>query len=107
MLISNASTPIISFDLNLNGNVKNLDDGTVQIICEGEEDIIKELLKKINIIQYPIRVENIDLIYKKSTGEYKTFDIIREEDLTIATYERLDTFVRYIREFNSKVMLKH
>ncbi|MEA3293445.1 MAG: acylphosphatase [Euryarchaeota archaeon] len=96
----------IAFNLNLNGYVKNLDDGTVQIICEGEEDIIKELLKKINIIQYPIRVENIDVVYKKSTGKYRTFEIIREEDLTTATYERMDAAVRYIREMNLNLSQK-
>jgi acylphosphatase/uncharacterized protein YoxC len=93
----------IAFNLNLNGYVKNLDDGTVQIICEGEDENIKELLKKVNITQYPIRVENIDVVYKRSTGKYKTFEIIREEDLTTATYERMDTAVRYMREMNSNL----
>jgi acylphosphatase len=93
----------IAFNLNLNGYVKNLDDGTVQIICEGEDENIKELLKKVNITQYPIRVENIDVVYKRSTGEYKTFEIIREEDLTTATYERMDAAVRYMGEMNSNL----
>lgn len=47
----------IAFNLNLNGYVKNLSDGTVEVICEGKEDDIKEFLGKINIKQYPIRVE--------------------------------------------------
>jgi len=93
----------IAFNLNLNGYVKNFDDGTMQIICEGEDENIKELLKKVNITQYPIRVENIDVVYKKSTGEYRTFEIIREEDLTTATYERMDAAVRYMREMNSNL----
>lgn len=84
----------IAFNLDLNGYVKNLDDGTVQIICEGEEDDIKELLEKINITQYPIRVEKINVVYKKPTDEYRTFDVIREEYLTTATYERMDVAVR-------------
>ena len=96
----------IAFNLNLNGYVKNLDDGTVQIICEGEEDDIKELLEKINITQYPIRVEKIDVVYKKPTDEYRTFDVIREEDLTTATYERMDAAVRYMREMNSNLSQK-
>ncbi len=96
----------IAFNLNLNGYVKNLDDGTVQIICEGEEDDIKELLEKINIAQYPIRVEKIDVVYKKPTDEYRTFDVIREEDLTTATYERMDAAVRYMREMNSNLSQK-
>ena len=96
----------IAFNLNLNGYVKNLDDGTVQIICEGEEDDIKELLEKINITQYPIRVEKIDVVYKKPTDKYKTFDVIREEDLTTATYDRMDAAVRYMREMNSNLSQK-
>jgi acylphosphatase len=93
----------IAFDLNLNGYVKNLEDGTVQVVCEGREDFISELLDRINIVQYPIRVENIEVIYKKPTGEYKTFEIIRDEDLTAATYERMDAAVRYMREMNSNL----
>lgn len=91
----------IAFNLDLNGYVKNLDNGTVQIISEGKVDGIKELLEKINIIQYPIHVENIDVVYKKPTGEYRTFEIISEEDLTTATYERLEVAVRYMKEMNS------
>lgn len=91
----------IAFDLNLDGYVKNLDDGTVEIVCEGEESPIRDFLEKINIIQYPIRVENIDVVYKDPTWEYKTFEVIREEDLTLATYERMDAAVRYMRQMNS------
>jgi len=90
-----------AFNLNLTGQVKNLDDGTVQIICEGEKDNINKLLKVVNISQYPIRVEKIDVRYSEPTGDFKIFEIIREEDLTTATYERIDTLVRYIREMNT------
>ena len=93
----------IAFDLNLNGYVKNLDDGTVQVVCECREDFISELLDRVNIAQYPIRVENIDVTYKKPTGEYKTFEVIRDEDMTAATYERMDAAVRYMREMNSNL----
>lgn len=93
----------IAFNLNLNGYVKNLDDGTVQVVCEGDEDTISELIKKINITQYPIRVENIEVTYKKSAGEYTEFELIRDEDLTTATYERMDVAARYIREINSNL----
>jgi acylphosphatase len=96
----------IAFNLNLNGYVKNLDDGAVLVVCEGDEDTISELLKKINITQYPIRVENIEVVYKKPTGEYTEFKLIRDEDLTTATYERMDTAARYIREMNSNLSQK-
>ncbi len=96
----------MAFNLNLNGYVKNLADGTVQVICEGEENSIKELIQTIDIKQYPIRVEKIDVEYKKPTGEFRTFEVIREEDLTTATYERMDAGVRYMREMNANLSLK-
>lgn len=87
----------IAFDLDLNGRVRNLDDGTVQVICEGEDSSITILLEKVNITQYPIKVMSIDVVYKEPTGEYSTFDIIREEDLKEAMYEKIDTMVMYLR----------
>ena len=93
----------IAFNLNINGNVKNLDDGTVQIICEGKKDDIKELTKKIDVRHYPIRIEKIDVEYASPTGEFKMFEIIREEGLTKATYEIIDSAARYMREMNSNL----
>lgn len=96
----------IAFNLNINGNVKNLENDTVQIVCEGKENDIKELIKKIEIIQYPIRVEKIDVnisSIEEEEKEFSTFEIVREEDLTLATYERMDSAARYIREMNSNL----
>lgn len=93
----------VAFDLALNGNVKNLDDGTVRVICEGEETNIKELVEKINIKQYPISVEKIDVTYKSPTREFKTFEIIRDEDIAAATYDRMDAAARYMREMNTNL----
>lgn len=79
-----------AFNLNINGYVENLRDGTVHVVCEGHKDKIKEFMDKINIRQYPISVEKIDVKYANPTGKFKTFEIIRNEDLTTATYERMD-----------------
>jgi len=96
----------MAFNLALNGYVKNLDDGTVHVICEGEETRIKEFVEKININQYPIRVEKIDIKYKSPTHKFKTFEIIRDEDLTTATYDRMDAAARYMREMNNNLSQK-
>ena len=87
----------LAFGLNLKGYVKFLDDGTVQLVCEGEEGAIIELLGNININRYPVRVENVDVVYEKPTGEYKTFEIIWSEDPAIEAYERIDAFVECLR----------
>lgn len=96
----------MAFNLALNGYVKNHDDGTVHVICEGEETKIKDFLEKININQYPIRVEKIDIKYKSPTHKFKTFEIIRDEDLTTATYDRMDAAARYMREMNTNLSQK-
>ncbi|MCX9010338.1 MAG: acylphosphatase [Candidatus Methanoperedens sp.] len=90
----------VAFDLNLRGWVKNLEDGTVKVVCEGENKAIDEFINKIRIKEYPIRVEDVDVEYLPSTGEFKDFTIIREEDIVFATYERMDAAGRYIREIN-------
>ena len=91
----------LAFDMYLTGYVKNLSDGTVQVICEGEEEPLREFVRKINIDQYPIRVEHVDVTYTEPTLEYKTFEIIRvKENFVTATYERMDTAVRYMRLLN-------
>lgn len=92
-----------AFYLNINGYVENLDDGTVHVVCEGHKDRIRELIEKISIKQYPISVEKIDVKYANPTGKFKTFEIIRNEDLTAATYERMDAAVRYMREMNTNL----
>ncbi|MDK2826981.1 Acylphosphatase [Methanolobus vulcani] len=88
----------IAFDLDLTGRVMNLDDGTVQVICEGEGSNINILLEKVNVTQYPIKVMNIDVVFKEPTHEYSIFDIIREEDVKVAMYERIDALVLYLRK---------
>ena len=95
----------IAFNLDINGNVKNLDNGTVRIVCEGEDIDIKKLIEKINIKQYPIRVDQIDVEYMEimGDGEFKIFEIIREENLTLAVYDRMDSVARYVREMNQNL----
>lgn len=88
----------IAYNLNLKGYAKNLSDRTVEIVCEGRKEDIVKFADKIKIKEYPIRVDEVDVTYSEATGEFKDFDIIREEDITEATYERMDTAARYMRE---------
>ena len=93
----------IAFGLALKGKVRNLEDGTIEVICEGNKEDIETLTQKIRIDQYPIRVEGIDVEYSKATGEFRDFEVVREEDITEATYERMDTAARYMREMNTNL----
>jgi acylphosphatase len=93
----------VAFDLNLKGWVKNLEDGTVKIVCEGRSKDIEEFINRIKIHEYPIRVDDAVVEYSPATGEFKDFTIIREEDIVFATYERMDALCRYIRDMNKNL----
>ena len=89
-----------AYYLDVKGYVKNLDDGTVEVVCEGDKKDIEELVKKTRVREYPIFVESVKVEYSEATGEFKQFDIIRENDITEATYERMDAAARYMRGMN-------
>jgi acylphosphatase len=62
--------------LNVKGYVENLRDGSVRIVCEADEDTLKNFIKLINIKQDLIAVEKIETIKTQpATGEYEYFDI--------------------------------
>ena len=93
----------VAFNLNLRGWVKNLDDGTVKVVCEGSSKDIEKFVDKIKIHEYPIRVEDAKVEYLPSTDEFNDFTIIREDDIVYATYERMDAAGRYMREMNQNL----
>lgn len=78
-------------------------DGTVEIICKGEKSKIEEFIEKIRIKEYPIRVDELKASYSEATGEFADFEIIRDEDLASATYERMDMAARYMKEMNANI----
>lgn len=88
----------VAYHLNLKGYIKNLPDRTVEVVCEGRKENIEKFAAQIKIKEYPIRVDKVDITYSKATREFKDFDIIREEDITEATYERMDEAARCLRE---------
>ena len=61
---------------SLKGEVENLEDMTVRISCEGEEDSIAEFIKAVRNADSPMRVDDIQVEYSKHSGKYKVFKII-------------------------------
>ncbi len=60
--------------LGVKGYVKNLEDGNVEIVAEGEE--ISRFLDEIKIRKPPIYVEDISISEEQPTGEFRTFKIV-------------------------------
>ena len=61
--------------LGLTGWVRNRPDGAVEIIAEGEEDQVKDLLNWSQRGPSTARVDNIETRWRSYTGEFAEFKI--------------------------------
>ena len=62
-------------EYGLTGWVRNLWGGEVEVIFEGEEDKVGEMVKWCHKGPSGAKVEKVDLIYQKYTGEFDSFYI--------------------------------
>ncbi|MGB9740613.1 MAG: acylphosphatase [Candidatus Bathyarchaeia archaeon] len=57
------------------GWVRNLPDGRVEAVFEGEEKSVKELIEFCERGPPGARVTNVDVFWEKFTGEFRDFEI--------------------------------
>jgi acylphosphatase len=62
--------------LGVCGWVKNRNDGSVEVVAEGEEDAIKEIISWAQHGPSAARVEHVDVRWKGYTGEFAEFRIV-------------------------------
>jgi len=63
--------------LKLSGWVKNLPDGRVEILAEGDETALAEFEKAIRTGPRPAKVTNVEITRGKATGLFDHFDVIQ------------------------------
>jgi len=61
--------------LDLVGWVRNLPDGRVQAVAEGDRGVLEIFIKELKTGPRFASVHNIDLKWAEPTGQYTTFDI--------------------------------
>lgn len=61
---------------NITGWVRNLFDGRVEIVAEGEEENIKKFIEELKKGPPAARVENLEIKEEKATLEFDNFEII-------------------------------
>jgi len=61
--------------MNLCGFVKNLRDGRVEVVAEGNENSVEEFLKGLKEGSFEDGIEEIKKIEEKYEGEYSDFRI--------------------------------
>jgi acylphosphatase len=72
-----AHTKEVAEKLGLTGWVRNLPDGRVEAVFEGEEEAVKEAIEWCKRGPPLAKVERVEVRYEEPTGEFKDFRIIR------------------------------
>ncbi|NLM30834.1 MAG: acylphosphatase [Methanomicrobiales archaeon] len=91
-----------TFGRDISGYVKNLDNGDVEIVAEGSERDLQNLIQEVNIIQRPIEVKSFVINWEKATGKYSSFEIVRG-DIQEEIFERIDYAGNAMHSMNMKL----
>jgi acylphosphatase len=62
--------------LYLKGTVENLDDGSVRVIAQGEENDLYALIAHLHKGPFLARVARVSILWRDSKKEYSQFTII-------------------------------
>jgi len=69
------STKVMAIKNNVNGWVRNLDDGRVEIVAEGENQDIDNLADWCKTGPANSRVDEFELSEENSAGEFENFEV--------------------------------
>lgn len=64
--------------LGILGWVKNLEDGRVEAVFEGEENKVKEIIEWARKGPFLAKVENMDIMPENFSGKFNDFKIIKD-----------------------------
>ncbi len=70
------STKRKALSLGVTGWVRNLPDGTVEVVAEGDEDKVNELVKWCHKGPPAAEVKNVKIEEEEYLGEFTTFDVV-------------------------------
>ena len=63
-------------ELDLTGWVKNLEDGRVETVFEGDKDKVEKIIEWAKKGPILAKVENVEVIFEEYKGEFKSFEKI-------------------------------
>ncbi|MFH1257108.1 MAG: acylphosphatase [Candidatus Diapherotrites archaeon] len=64
-------------ELGLKGYAKNLPEGTVEVVAEGEEEKLKALLGKLEQGSPASKVHKVEVKWLKASNEFRDFSVQR------------------------------
>ena len=64
-----------ALSLGLKGYVRNMADGTVEVVAEGSKEKINELIKFCKKGTEGAEVSNVDIKFEKASNEFEGFEV--------------------------------
>lgn len=62
-------------ELGLVGWVANINGGRLEIVAEGEKEVLKKLIDWVKVGPPLAEVEHVDVVWEDATGEFSEFSI--------------------------------
>lgn len=62
-------------ELGLTGFVRNLRDGSVEVVAEGDKEELRKLLEQLEIGPRSAHVRQVEMEWTEHSGEYRGFNI--------------------------------
>lgn len=62
--------------LKLKGFVRNLDDGTVEVVAEGNKNLLLKFIERLKTGPNGARVDGVKIEWQNVKSEFKNFDIL-------------------------------
>ena len=70
-----ANTKKAALGLGLTGYARNNEDGSVEVVAEGPEDKVKELIEFCKKGPQNAVVKKVDIKFEKASGEFGIFEV--------------------------------
>ena len=84
-----------------------MEDGSVQILCEADDSVLKDFVEQINVKEEFIVVENVCVVEKcEATGEFQFFKV-KYGRLEDELGESMGTAVEFARATNQTIKAMH
>jgi acylphosphatase len=61
--------------LDIFGYVKNLEDGSVEVLAQGREENLQKLIEELKKGPFLARVDKLDIVFRKTLNIFSRFQI--------------------------------
>jgi len=62
-------------DYGITGWVRNLPDGSVEVVAEGDKGLLNEFIQELKIGPISAHISDIELTEEEYTGKFNNFDV--------------------------------